>query len=532
MYDKERGLYIAHCANGALSITGKMANRHGLIAGATGTGKTVTLQVMAETFCQAGVPCFMADMKGDLSGISQVGKMSGFIEKRLPEFGIENPEFQACPVRFFDVYGEQGHPMRATVSQMGPQLLSRLLQLNETQDGVLNITFRIADERGLLIDDLKDLRSMLDWVSKHAKEYTTKYGNISTATVGAIQRSLLQLEAQGADKFFGLPSFNIQDLLQTQDDKGIMNVLAADKLMLQPKLYSTFLLWLLSELYTTLPEVGDQPLPKLVFFFDEAHMLFTDTSKALLDKIEQVIRLIRSKGVGIYFITQSPTDIPEVILGQLGNRVQHALRAYTPKDQKAVKVAADTFRANPEFKTDEAIMNLETGEALVSFLDEKGAPGIVERAKILFPLSQIGAITEGQRLDIIKQSGIYGKYDTAVDRESAFEVLIAEAEQAQRELAEAAKETEIVVPTGPAEKPEKEEKKKPGIMSKVWKAILTAVTSTIAAIFGSWVSGKVSGKKTKSRTSAKERVVKNATSAATRTITKELTRDILGNLIK
>ena len=532
MYDKERGLYIAHCANGALSITGKMANRHGLVAGATGTGKTVTLQVMAETFCQAGVPCFMADMKGDLSGISQVGKMSGFIEKRLPEFGIENPEFQACPVRFFDVYGEQGHPMRATVSQMGPQLLSRLLQLNETQDGVLNITFRIADERGLLIDDLKDLRSMLDWVSKHAKEYTTKYGNISTATVGAIQRSLLQLEAQGADKFFGLPSFNIQDLLQTQDGKGIMNVLAADKLMLQPKLYSTFLLWLLSELYTTLPEVGDQPLPKLVFFFDEAHMLFTDTSKALLDKIEQVIRLIRSKGVGIYFITQSPTDIPEVILGQLGNRVQHALRAYTPKDQKAVKVAADTFRANPEFKTDEAIMNLETGEALVSFLDEKGAPGIVERAKILFPLSQIGAITEGQRLDIIKQSGIYGKYDTTVDRESAFEVLIAEAEQAQRELAEAAKETEIVVPTGPAEKPEKEEKKKSGIMPKVWKAILTAVTSTIAAIFGSWVSGKVSGKKTKSRTSAKERVVKNATSAATRTITKELTRDILGNLIK
>ncbi len=532
MYDKERGLYIAHCANGALSITGKMANRHGLIAGATGTGKTVTLQVMAETFCQAGVPCFMADMKGDLSGISQVGKMSGFIEKRLPEFGIENPEFQACPVRFFDVYGEQGHPMRATVSQMGPQLLSRLLQLNETQDGVLNITFRIADERGLLIDDLKDLRSMLDWVSKHAKEYTTKYGNISTATVGAIQRSLLQLEAQGADKFFGLPSFDIQDLLQTQDGKGIMNVLAADKLMLQPKLYSTFLLWLLSELYTTLPEVGDQPLPKLVFFFDEAHMLFTDTSKALLDKIEQVIRLIRSKGVGIYFITQSPTDIPEVILGQLGNRVQHALRAYTPKDQKAVKVAADTFRANPEFKTDEAIMNLETGEALVSFLDEKGAPGIVERAKILFPLSQIGAVTEGQRLDIIKQSGIYGKYDTAVDRQSAFEVLIAEAEQAQRELAEASKETEITVPTGPSEKPEKEEKKKPGIMSKVWKAILTAVTSTFAAILGSWVSGKVSGKKTKSRTSAKERVVKNATSAATRTITKELTRDILGNLIK
>ena len=526
MYDKERGLYIAHCANGALSITGKMANRHGLIAGATGTGKTVTLQVMAETFCQAGVPCFMADMKGDLSGISQVGKMSGFIEKRLPEFGIENPEFQSCPVRFFDVFGEQGHPMRATVSQMGPQLLSRLMQLNETQDGVLNIVFRIADERGVLIDDIKDLRAMLDWVSKHAKEYTTKYGNISTATVGAIQRALLQLESQGADRFFGLPSFDIYDLLQTEGGKGIMNVLAADKLMLQPKLYSTFLLWLLSELYTTLPEVGDLPLPKLVFFFDEAHMLFTDTSKALLDKIEQVIRLIRSKGVGIYFITQSPTDIPENILGQLGNRVQHALRAYTPKDQKAVKTAADTFRANPDFKTDEAIMNLETGEALVSFLDEKGAPAMVERAKILFPLSQIGAITEGQRLDIIKQSRIYGKYDEAKDRESAFEVLMAEAERQIQEAAEQQESPEE------SEKPVKAEKQKPGLMSKVWKAVLTAVTSTLATILGTYVSNKVSGKQSKSRTSAKERVVKNATSAATRTITKELTRDILGNLVK
>ena len=526
MLDKERGLYIAHCANGALSITGKMANRHGLIAGATGTGKTVTLQVMAETFCQAGVPCFMADMKGDLSGISQVGKMSGFIEKRLPEFGIENPEFQSCPVRFFDVFGEQGHPMRATISQMGPQLLSRLMQLNETQDGVLNIVFRIADERGLLLIDLKDLRSMLDWVSKHAKEYTTKYGNISTTTVGAIQRALLQLENQGADKFFGEPSFDIYDLMQTEGGKGVMNVLAADKLMMQPKLYSTFLLWLLSELYSTLPEVGDMELPKLVFFFDEAHMLFDGTSKALLDKIEQVIRLIRSKGVGIYFITQSPTDIPESILGQLGNRVQHALRAYTPKDQKAVKTAADTFRANPAFKTDEAIMNLETGEALVSFLDAKGAPAIVERAKILFPLSQIGAVTEGQRLDIIKQSRIYGKYDTPIDRESAFEVLMAEAD---RQLAEQEQQqAEIEIPQPEA----KAEKKKPGLLGKVGKAILTAITSTLAAILGTYVSDKVTGKKTKSKTSATGRVVKNATSAATRSITKELTRDILGNLVK
>ena len=525
MLDNERGLYIAHCSEGALSITGKMANRHGLIAGATGTGKTVTLQVMAETFCQAGVPCFMADMKGDLSGISQVGKMSGFIEKRLPEFGIENPQFQSCPVRFYDVFGEQGHPMRATVSQMGPQLLSRLLGLNETQDGVLNIVFRVADERGLLILDLKDLRSMLDYVSQHAKEYTTQYGNVSTASVGAIQRALLQLEAQGANQFFGEPAFDIYDLLQCEGGKGVMSVLAADKLMMQPKLYSTFLLWLLSELYSTLPEVGDLPLPKLVFFFDEAHMLFDGTSKALLDKIEQVIRLIRSKGVGIYFITQSPTDIPEVILGQLGNRVQHALRAYTPKDQKAVKTAADTFRANPAFKTDEAIMNLETGEALVSFLDEKGAPAIVQRAKVLFPLSQIGAVTEGQRLDIIKQSRVYGKYDTPIDRESAYEQLIKE-NAALQETAE----NELEEPKAKSQEPKTE--KKPGIMSKVLKAVLTAVTSTLATILGTYVSDKVTGKKTKSKTSTTGRVAKNATSAATRTITKELTRDILGNLVK
>ena len=520
MFDKERGLYVAHCENGALSIVGKMANRHGLIAGATGTGKTVTLQVIAESFCQAGVPCFMADMKGDLSGISQAGKMSGFIEKRLPEFGIENPEFQPCPVRFFDVFGEQGHPMRATVSQMGPQLLSRILQLNETQNGVLNVAFRYADEHGLLLDDLKDLRELLGDIAQNPSNITIKYGNVNKQSVGSIQRALLQLENQGANKFFGLPSFDIFDLMQTEGGKGIMNVLAADKLMMQPKLYSTFLLWLLSELYSTLPEVGDLPLPKLVFFFDEAHMLFNDTSKALLDKIEQVIRLIRSKGVGIYFITQSPTDIPDSILGQLGNRVQHALRAYTPKDQKAVKTAADTFRSNPAFKTDEAIMNLETGEALVSFLDEKGAPNMVERAKILFPLSQIGAITEGQRLDIIKQSRIYGKYDQMVDRESAYEILMKEAAENVPEVSES------------EEEPEKEEKKKPGIMSKVWKAVLTAITSTFAALLGTWASDKVSGKKTKSRKSAKERVVKNATSAATRTITKELTRDILGNLIK
>ena len=526
MYSKEQGLYIAHCDDGALSIVGRMANRHGLIAGATGTGKTVTLQVMAETFCQAGVPCFMADMKGDLSGISQAGQMSGFIEKRKDKFGVPNPEFQPCPVRFYDVYGEQGHPIRATVSQMGPQLLSRLLGLNDTQDGVLNIVFRIADERGQLILDMKDLRAMLDYVAKHAKEYTTQYGNISTATVGAIQRALLQLEGQGADRFFGEPSFDIFDLLQTEGGKGVMNVLAADKLMLQPKLYSTFLLWLMSELYSTLPEVGDQELPRLVFFFDEAHMLFDETPKALVDKIEQVIRLIRSKGVGIYFVTQNPTDIPENILGQLGNRVQHALRAYTPKDQKAVRSAAETFRANPSFKTDEAIMELETGEALVSFLDEKGAPCMVQRAKILFPLSQIGAITPEQRSAIVRSSRLYGKYDTMVDRESAFEVLIKEAEESAMVEQE---EAPAPQPQGGKSAPvEAAPKKKSGIGSRLLKAALTAVTATLATAAGTAVSDAVSGKKTKSKTSMGQKIVKNTTSSLTRT----LTRDILGNLIK
>ncbi len=526
MYTNDNKLYIAHCDDGALNIVGRMANRHGLIAGATGTGKTVTLQVMAETFCQAGVPCFMADMKGDLSGISQAGKMSSFIEKRKDAFGVPNPEFQACPVRFFDVFGEQGHPIRATVSQMGPQLLSRLLGLNETQDGVLNIVFRIADERGLLILDMKDLRAMLDYVAKHAKEYTTQYGNISTATVGAIQRALLQLDAQGADRFFGEPSFDIMDLLQTEGGKGVMNVLAADKLMLQPKLYSTFLLWLLSELYSTLPEVGDQELPRLVFFFDEAHMLFDDTSKALVDKIEQVIRLIRSKGVGIYFVTQNPTDIPENILGQLGNRVQHALRAYTPKDQKAVRTAADTFRANPAFRTDEAIQTLETGEALVSFLDEKGAPSMVQRAKVLFPLSQIGAVTDQQREAIIRASRLYGKYDTMVDRESAFEQLISEAETLANQANQSTPDTQNAQNTqAPSAK---EPKKKAGLGSKLLKAAITALTATVATAAGTAVSDAISGKKTKSKTNMGQKIVKNTTSTLTRT----LTRDILGNLLK
>ena len=527
MYTETNGLYVAHGPNGPISICGKMANRHGLIAGATGTGKTVTLQVLAETFSQAGVPCFMADMKGDLSGISQTGAMSGFIEKRCAEFGIESPQFGACPVRFFDVYGEQGHPMRTTVSNMGPQLLSRLLGLNETQEGILNIVFRIADDRGLLLLDMKDLRSMLNYVAENAKKYTAVYGNITAQSVGAIQRALLTLENQGADKFFAEPSFDIYDLLQCEQGKGVMNVLAADKLMLNPKLYSTFLLWLLSELYAQLPEVGDMELPKLVFFFDEAHMLFEDTSKSLVDKIEQVVRLIRSKGVGVYFVTQSPTDIPEDILGQLGNRVQHALRAFTPKDQKAVKTAAETFRANPSFNTADAIMELGTGEALVSFLDEKGAPSMVERAKILFPLSQIGAVTEGQREQIIKQSRLYGRYDKVVDRESAFEVLMEEAEaavKAEQEAAEAEAEAQA------QEKAAKEKGKQgKGILGSIFGAVVGAALTSVTSSIGTEVSKKVTGKK--SRTTTKD-IAGKAAGAAARTATRQLTRSILGNLLK
>ena len=429
-------LYIAHCADGPINLVGKMCNRHGLIAGATGTGKTVSLQVLAETFSQAGVPCFMADMKGDLSGISQAGKTSSFIEKRQVEFGISNPQYQACPVRFYDVFGEQGFPMRTTVSAMGPQLLSRLMGLSDVQSGVLNIVFRIADDKQLLLIDLKDLRLMLDFVGQNTGLFTTVYGNISPASIGAIQRAVLEIQSEGGDKFFGEPAFDVNDLIAKEDGKGVMSVLAADKLMLNPKLYSTFLLWLMTELYATLPEVGDMELPKLVFFFDEAHMLFDGTSKAMVDKLEQVIRLIRSKGVGIYFISQSPSDIPDTILGQLGNRIQHALRAYTPKDQKAVRVAAQTFRANPAFSTEEAIMELGTGEALVSVLDEKGAPTIVQRAKILFPLSQIGAITEGQRLDIQNAAPEHiREYANYFDRESAYEVLIAQKEQEDAEAA-------------------------------------------------------------------------------------------------
>ncbi len=524
---KDNSLYVAHGSNGPISIQGKMANRHGLIAGATGTGKTVTLQVLAETFSQAGVPCFMADMKGDLSGISQTGSMSEFIEKRCKEFGIESPQFGSCPVTFYDVFGEQGHPMRTTISNMGPELLARLMNLNETQAGVLNIVFKVADERGLLLIDLKDLRSMLNYVSEHAKEYTNTYGNVAAPTVGAIQRALLSLESQGAEKFFAEPSFDIMDLLRcTPDGKGMMNVLAADKLMLNPKLYSSFLLWLLSDLYVQLPEVGDLDLPKLVFFFDEAHTLFDDTPKALVDKIEQVVRLIRSKGVGVYFVTQNPSDIPDSVLAQLGNRIQHALRAFTPKEQKNVKAAAETFRANPDFRTEDAIMELATGEALVSFLDAKGTPQMVERAKILFPLSQIGAINETQRDQIIKSSRIYGRYDKVVDRESAFEVLLAESEAAAQVEADAKAAREEAKAQAQAEKEARKSGNKKSILGK----ILSAVIAALASLIGTRVANSVKG--TKSKESLGKAAAGRAVSTATRTATRELTRSILGNLVK
>ena len=546
MYDATHGLYIAHGPNGPISIIGKMANRHGLIAGATGTGKTVTLQVIAESFSQAGVPCFMADMKGDLSGISQAGRLSGFIEKRLPEFGIENPQFAGCPTRFYDVFGEQGHPMRTTISNMGPQLLSRLLGLTEVQSGVMDVIFRVADDRGLLLLDLKDLRSMLNYVSDHSSEYSQRYGSVSALSVGAIQRSLLSLENQGADKFFGEPAFDIQDLFAVDaNGRGVMSVLAADKLMMNPKLYSTFLLWLLSDIFSSMPEVGDLELPKLVFFFDEAHTLFTDTSPALVSKIEQVVRLIRSKGIGVYFITQNPSDIPDSILGQLGNRVQHALRAYTPKDQKGVKAAAETFRANPAFKTEDAIMNLETGEGLVSFLDAKGAPSIVERAKVLFPLSQIGPITEGQRLDINNASPVRGKYDHMIDRESAFEILLADqkraeeeqarqAEEVERQKAEAARQKELEKPQyrevrEPAQASKRTSKAKKTIAGTVAAAAATAAISSVSRSVGTAAANAVTGKKkSKNSKSTAEQAIGSATSSAIRA----LTRSILGSLVK
>ena len=413
-----------------LYLLPKMANRHGLVAGATGTGKTVTLQVMAEAFSRIGVPVFAADVKGDLSGISQAGASNPKIDERAKKLKLADFSLAACPATFWDVFGEQGHPVRATVSEMGPLLLARLLNLNDIQESVLALVFKIADDNGLLLLDVKDLQSMLQYVGDNSKQFQTQYGNISAASIGSMQRSLLALQQQGADKFFGEPALNLDDLMQTDSNgHGIVNILAADKLMQSPKVYATFLLWLLTALFEKLPEVGDPEKPKLVFFFDEAHLLFADLPKVIEDKVVQVVRLIRSKGVGVYFVTQNPLDVPETVLGQLGNRVQHALRAFTPKDQKAVRSAAETFRTNPKLNVEQAITQLAVGEALVSFLDETGTPGIVERALICPPHSQIGPITPEQRSQLMKSSVVAGAYENAVDRESAFEILKARAGQ-------------------------------------------------------------------------------------------------------
>ncbi|MBA3883261.1 MAG: DUF853 family protein [Chthoniobacterales bacterium] len=408
----------------------KMGNRHGLIAGATGTGKTVTLQTLAEGFSARGIPVFMADVKGDLAGMSQPGGNDPRVLQRIREIGIADYKGEASPVVFWDVFGENGHPVRATVSEMGPLLLGRLLDLNDTQAGVLNMVFKIADDNGLLLLDLKDLRAMLQQVADHAADYKTQYGNVSAASAGAIQRNLLALESQGAEKFFGEPALDLDDLIQMQNGRGVVNILAAEKLMQQsPKVYATFLLWLLSELFERLPEIGDPEKPKLVFFFDEAHLLFSDAPKPLEQKIEQVVRLIRSKGVGVYFVSQNPLDIPDVVLGQLGNRVQHALRAFTPRDQKAVTAAAQTFRQNPKLNVEAVLTELGVGEALVSMLEDDGKPGIVQRAKIVPPRSQLGAITPEQRKLVMSSSVVAGHYEKAVDRESAYEKLQARAGQ-------------------------------------------------------------------------------------------------------
>ncbi len=412
----------------------KLANRHGLIAGATGTGKTVSLQILAEGFSKAGVPVFCSDIKGDLSGLAVAGESKDFLEKRAREVGIEKSyEYGAMPAVFWDLLGKQGHPIRTTISEIGPLLLARLLELNDTQEGILNILFELADDEGLLLLDLKDLRAMLAHVAERASELSTLYGNVSKSSIGAIQRRLLVLERQGAENFFGEPALDIRDFIRTTPDgKGVVNILAADKLMTSPRLYAVFLLWLLSELFEELPEVGDPKKPKLVFFFDEAHLLFNDAPKALVEKVEQVVRLIRSKGVGVYFVTQNPLDIPETVLAQLGNRIQHALRAFTPRDQKAVRAAAETFRPNPDLNTERVITELGVGEALVSTLEGKGIPSIVQRTLIRPPCSRLGPVTQAERRAIIQASSVFGLYDRSKDRTSAYEVLMTRAEEEQR----------------------------------------------------------------------------------------------------
>src|SRR5438270_110109 len=486
-----------------------MAKRHGLIAGATGTGKTGTLQTLAENFSERGVPVFMADVKGDLAGMSQPGAHNPTILQRAKELGLADFSGAANPVVFWDIFGKSGHPVRATVSEMGPLLLGRLLQLNDTQAGVLNVVFKIADESGLLLLDLKDLRAMLQYVADNADQFKTQYGNVSTASVGAIQRNLLQLETQGADKFFGEPALDLDDWIQTQNGRGVVNILAAEKLMQQsPAVYATFLLWMLSELFERLPEIGDPEKPKLVFFFDEAHLLFAEIEPAVLQKIEQVVRLIRSKGVGIYFVSQNPLDIPDVVLGQLGNRVQHALRAFTPRDQKAVSAAAQTFRQNPKLNVETVLTELAVGEALVSMLDEEGRPTVVDRAKIVPPRSQVGAITPDQRKQIIQSSNIAGHYEQTIDRESAYEKLQARAGE-KTQTAGAPPVAEGVPATGESR-----------------SSVLEEALGTATAMFQPTI-----GPRGGVRDSLATSMAKSAMRAASSQIGRQLVRGILGGIL-
>ncbi len=495
-------LLIAKNKEHELTLLPELANRHGCITGATGTGKTVTLQTLAQALSDIGVPVFMADVKGDLSGIAKAGTASGKVKERFDMLGLEHPTWAGVPVTFWDVYGEKGHPVRATISDLGPLLLARMLNLNDTQQGVLQLVFKIADDNGLLLLDTKDLRAMLQYVGDNAATFQTEYGNISSASIGAIQRGLISVDEQGGDKFFGEPMLNIEDLMQTDaKGKGVVNILAADKLMNSPLLYSTFLLWMLSELFEHLPEVGDMDKPKLAFFFDEAHLLFSEAPKPLLQKIEQVVRLIRSKGVGVYFVTQNPLDIPDTVLGQLGNRVQHALRAYTPRDQKAVQAAAQTFRPNPALDVVQVITELGVGEALVSFLDEKGRPTIVERGFVLPPASQIGPITDAERTALITASVVAGVYEKAVDRESAYEKLKERATQGKEAAA-------------------KEEDEEGGL------------GGMLGGIFGGSSNG--GGKKGSVRRSdtVVEAMLKSAVRTMGSTAGREIIRGVLGSLLK
>ncbi len=509
-----------------LGLLPGFANRHGLITGATGTGKTVTLQTLAESLSSIGVPVFLADVKGDLSGLSQAGTANPKLAERLQRMGLGNWPFSANPVAFWDVFGTQGHPVRTTVSEIGPLLLARLLNLNETQSGVLTLVFKIADDSGLLLLDLKDLRSMVQFVGDNAKQFTTAYGNISAASIGAIQRGLLAIDEQGGDHFFGEPALNIADLMQTDETgRGVINILAADQLLASPKAYATLLLWLLAELFEELPEVGDPEKPKLVFFFDEAHLLFNDAPPALLEKIEQVVRLIRSKGVGVYFVTQNPLDIPDAVLGQLGNRIQHALRAFTPRDQKAVKAAATTMRSNPGLDVEKAITELAVGEALVSFLDEKGRPSIVERAWVRPPHSRIGPALAPERASIIQASLLGGVYDKTIDRESAYEKLSAalnkgtaqdEPARSDRSLADSAKDI-LFGSTGPRGG------RREGVIEAATKSAARSIGSGLARQVIQGVLGASTGRRSSS-------IGKNVAGAVGGQIAGQLVRGVLGSL--